>query len=470
MLADINDLADGVKEKFALVYPENALRKIADRLRAGRLDQARGREARLPLAIHTSGEQAAVALFGGGSFCRSDWNLVFGPPVAGGLGPRELLRLVRRPALNLIKTRNEKSPLRADEAHWLSTEALRGRESWDLTQPYSPGYSQRLSALGAAELGNVMVEMGDTQTAMLDLDQEALNDKRRRRLLDHEAATLVYAGLTTLRDTETHAAPTGRSAMSAFARRVAPVALVVVLLASPPTPYVDVVEAGLLGEDLGGAGGDRGVPDARDGRDPEAGQHARERLRLSQSALWFHSSDHHGRHRHSRRPATHGLRLAHVDPRRELSATSSGSAPSSAGPATRASGARTRACGTGHSRRRTTTSPRMTANMISERAEKTNTSWVKAHKELFDQHTILRNSPGEANRAEAAALAWANEVAIGNSQMATQDLLVRQMDRALERFDQKKAADLTYYTLPRPDHARRAMGGSSAGSQRGLMP
>jgi hypothetical protein len=88
----------------------------------------------------------------------------------------------------------------------------------------------------------------------------------------------------------------------------------------------------------------------------------------------------------------------------------------------------------------------MTANMISERAEKTNTSWVRAHKDLFDEHAIMRGSPGEANRAEAAALAWANEVAIGNSQMATQDLLVREMARALERFDQKKAADLTYYT------------------------
>jgi hypothetical protein len=87
----------------------------------------------------------------------------------------------------------------------------------------------------------------------------------------------------------------------------------------------------------------------------------------------------------------------------------------------------------------------MTANMISERAERTNTSWVRAHKDLFDEHAILRNSPGEANRAEAAALAWANEVAIGNSQMATQNLLVRQMARDLERFDQKKAADLTYY-------------------------
>lgn len=89
----------------------------------------------------------------------------------------------------------------------------------------------------------------------------------------------------------------------------------------------------------------------------------------------------------------------------------------------------------------------MTSNMISERAERTNTSWVRAHKDTFDEHTILRKSPGEANRAEAAALAWANEVAVGNSQMATQHLLVRQMDRALERFDQKKAADLTYYTF-----------------------
>jgi hypothetical protein len=88
----------------------------------------------------------------------------------------------------------------------------------------------------------------------------------------------------------------------------------------------------------------------------------------------------------------------------------------------------------------------MTANMISERAERTNTSWFRAHKDLFDEQTILHTSPGEANRAEAAGLAWANEVAIGNNQIVTQELLVRQMARVLERFDQKKAADLTYYT------------------------
>ena len=71
---------------------------------------------------------------------------------------------------------------------------------------------------------------------------------------------------------------------------------------------------------------------------------------------------------------------------------------------------------------------------------------MRAHYDLYDGHAISRNSPGDANRAEAAALAWANQVAVGNSQMATQNLLVRQMARDLERFDEKKAVDLSHYT------------------------
>jgi hypothetical protein len=105
----------------------------------------------------------------------------------------------------------------------------------------------------------------------------------------------------------------------------------------------------------------------------------------------------------------------------------------------------------------------MTENMTSERAERTSTSWVTAHKDLFDKYAILRRSPAEANRAEAAALAWANEVAVGNSQVATQHLLVRQMERTLERFDQKKAADLTYY-------AYRGLGTLAGGDWIGAPP
>ncbi len=51
-----------------------------------------------------------------------------------------------------------------------------------------------------------MVETGDTQTAMLELDQEVLNDRRHKRLLDHEAAALVYLDMTR-RGTTTTAPP-----------------------------------------------------------------------------------------------------------------------------------------------------------------------------------------------------------------------------------------------------------------------
>lgn len=88
----------------------------------------------------------------------------------------------------------------------------------------------------------------------------------------------------------------------------------------------------------------------------------------------------------------------------------------------------------------------MTANMISERTEKTYMTWVRAHRDLFEGHALYLTSPGEANRAEAAALAWANQVALGNSQMTTQSLLIRQMARDMDRFDERKARDLTYFT------------------------
>ncbi len=87
----------------------------------------------------------------------------------------------------------------------------------------------------------------------------------------------------------------------------------------------------------------------------------------------------------------------------------------------------------------------MTANMISERVEKTNTTWVEALRDQYMDTAQVEVSPGEANRAEAAALAWTNEVALGNGQILTQNLLLRQMDRDLDRFDQKKADDMAYY-------------------------
>ena len=87
----------------------------------------------------------------------------------------------------------------------------------------------------------------------------------------------------------------------------------------------------------------------------------------------------------------------------------------------------------------------MTANMISERTDKTYGEWVRALRDQYLDTAQRYLSPGEANRGEAAALAWTNEIALGNGQILSQDLLLRQMERDLDRYDQKRADDTTYY-------------------------
>src|SRR5262249_40170826 len=186
-LHDLNGAVDDIRGNLAQVYPEAALRQIETLFEP--VDSIKDEVEKLACSWRFTPrvEKLRLALFAGGPFCRSEWNLVFGAPVPivdWDLQSYYDWSAVRR--ITLIKTRNEKGPRRATEAAWLAHEAIQGRDAWDPTRPYSPGYSQRLSALAAAELGNVMVEVGDTQTAILDLDQEALNDKRRRRLLDQE--------------------------------------------------------------------------------------------------------------------------------------------------------------------------------------------------------------------------------------------------------------------------------------------
>ncbi len=191
-LNEINGLVEGIRTSIATVYPRDVLRQIEIVLEP--VDSIRAEVAKLACNWRFTPrvEQLRLALFQGGNFCRRDWNALFGAPTLTADWDLEHYydwSAVRR--LNLIRTRYEKGPERAEQAAWLAREATLGRDALDGT-PYSPGYSQRLSALAAAQLGNVMIETGDTQTAMLELDQEALNDKRRKRLLAHESASLVY--------------------------------------------------------------------------------------------------------------------------------------------------------------------------------------------------------------------------------------------------------------------------------------
>jgi len=192
-LRQVNDDVAGIKTVIDDMYPQDVLRQIEIVLEPVNSITQELQKLACNWRFTPRVEQLRLALFQGGTFCRREWNSLYGAPtltVDWDLEHYYDYSSVRR--MNLIKTRNDKGPQRVAEAEWLANEAQRGRDPLDTSDPYSPGYSQRLSAMAAAELGNVMVETGDTQTAMLELDQEALNDKRHKRLLANEAAALVY--------------------------------------------------------------------------------------------------------------------------------------------------------------------------------------------------------------------------------------------------------------------------------------
>jgi hypothetical protein len=192
----VNMLADDIKDRLSQAYPNAVVGQIDIFFEPVDSVLAEVEKLACDWRFTPRVEKLRTALFAGGSFCRKDWNAIFGPPtltVDWDLEHFYDYSAVRR--LNLIKTRNEKGPRRAELASRLAWEATQGRDPADPTKPYSPGYSQRLSALAAAELGNVMVETGDTQAAMLELEQVALNDKRRKRLLAHHTAALIYLDL-----------------------------------------------------------------------------------------------------------------------------------------------------------------------------------------------------------------------------------------------------------------------------------
>jgi hypothetical protein len=159
-LRDLNVVVDDIRGNLAQVYPEAGLRQIETLFEP--VDSIKEEVEKLACNWRFTPrvEKLRLALFGGGSFCRSDWNLVFGPPpptIDWDLESYYDWSAVRR--LNLIKTRNEKGARRAVEAAWLAHEAIQGRDAWDPVKPRSEtyavyddelrGFGVRVSAAGA---------------------------------------------------------------------------------------------------------------------------------------------------------------------------------------------------------------------------------------------------------------------------------------------------------------------------------
>ena len=102
----------------------------------------------------------------------------------------------------------------------------------------------------------------------------------------------------------------------------------------------------------------------------------------------------------------------------------------------------------------------LTANGLSTRAE-AETSWTRVYPEVFKWVTIPGWSPGESNRVEAMMLAMTGQVAIANNQVASQKLLIDELEWDLERREDRQATHLRAFAL---------QGLASLGDQPGALP
>jgi hypothetical protein len=194
-LRETNIVVQETRERLSQVYPKDVVRAIDKTFASIRSISDEVASLSCGWRFSPRVQRLWEGIFAGRRICRNEWSALFGSPppyVLQDIDEYFDYQATRR--LNMVATRVERGQGQNDFLTWLFSEAERGREP-DGSGPASPGYSQRLSALGAAALGNVLLEEGDTRTAELELRQERANDARYRKRLGTELAIDVYGQL-----------------------------------------------------------------------------------------------------------------------------------------------------------------------------------------------------------------------------------------------------------------------------------
>lgn len=187
-LNDINTFVRSTRDTLDLVYPPGALREITQAFDEVATIKDEVRQLSCGWQFSASVQRLWDGIFGGLRLCKPEFQAVFGAPPASvfqDLDEYHDYQAVRR--MNMMTSRVEAGEKNREFFDWLLEEAEKGRAP-GADEKYGPGYSQRLSAVGAAALGNVLLEQGDTLTAELELAQERINEKRLQRKLRTELA------------------------------------------------------------------------------------------------------------------------------------------------------------------------------------------------------------------------------------------------------------------------------------------
>ena len=193
-LSDIDTVLASTKRHLNDIWPESSLVEIgyifheATKIRSqiDRLACGWNFTARVGLLFN--------GLFGGLHFCKPEFQKVFGPPptyYAQDLDEyydyQSTLRTVEMNDWIGSAVQDE------SDAMWLIHEAEKARDWSDPNSPYGPGYSQRLSAVGAARLAKEIQKNLDIDREALRLEEERSDDKRYR---DRKAKDLSLIALS----------------------------------------------------------------------------------------------------------------------------------------------------------------------------------------------------------------------------------------------------------------------------------
>jgi hypothetical protein len=191
-LRETNDVVTQTKERLAEVYPPDVIRGIERAVLDVRSITEEVQSLSCAWKFSPRVLRLWQGLFAGQKLCRNEWISLFGSPPPSPLSDLdEFYDYQGTKRLNMVGTRVQRGESQDAFLNWLLGEAERGRNP-DGSGPASPGYSQRLSAIGSAALGNVLLEEGDTRTAELELRQERTNDLRYRKRLASELALDLY--------------------------------------------------------------------------------------------------------------------------------------------------------------------------------------------------------------------------------------------------------------------------------------
>src|SRR5215472_13571503 len=148
-LRETNLVVQATRERLSQVYPKDVILAIDKTFASIRSISEEVASLSCGWRFSPRVQRLWEGIFAGRRICRNEWAALFGSPppyVLQDIDEYFDYQATRR--LNMVATRVERGQGQNDFLTWLFDEAKRGREP-DGSGPASPGYSQRLSALGA---------------------------------------------------------------------------------------------------------------------------------------------------------------------------------------------------------------------------------------------------------------------------------------------------------------------------------